>query len=215
MSDTRAVSLVQRERAALADALEAGGPTAPTVLPGWEAADLLEHLLLREQRPDLMIGPKLPVPPLARKAQEGLEGLRALPWADRVEKFRSGPQKLSPVRVLDGLMNTIEYYIHHEDVRRAQPDWEPRTLSAEDQAELFTALKRMGRMLVRADVEITLMSPQGSIRIPAKKTSRGAVSVQGNPSELVLWTFGRDDAQVSVQGEDSAIRALENAKRGV
>lgn len=214
MSEKRAVPLVQRERVALADALDAGGPGAPTVLPGWDAAELLEHLLLREQRPDLMIGPKLPVAPLARKAQEGLESLRALPWDQRVEKFRSGPQKLSPVRVIDGLMNTVEYFIHHEDLRRAQPDWEPRELPVTDQAQLWAGLKRMGRMLVRADVEVTLVSPQGSVRIPSKK-SLGAVSVHGSPSELVLWAFGRNYAQISVQGEDAAIRTLGGAKRGI
>lgn len=214
MSDKHTAPLVQRERAALADAFDAGGPTAPTVLPGWEAAELLEHLLVREQRPDLMIGPKLPVAPLARRAEEGLASLRALPWRERVQQFRSGPQKFSPVRVLDGLMNTVEYFIHHEDLRRARPDWEPRELTAEDQAQLWSGLKRMGRILVRADVEVTLVSPQGSVRIPSKK-SLGAVSVHGSPSELVLWTFGRDYAQVSVQGEDSAIRALGSAKRGI
>lgn len=213
MSDTRAVSLVQRERAALADALDADGPTAPTVLPGWEASDLLEHLLLREQRPDLMIGPKLPVAPLARKAQEGLDALRALPWTERVEKFRSGPQKLSPVRAIDGLMNTVEYFIHLEDLRRARPDWEPRALSAEDQAQLWAGLKRMARILVKADVEVTLMSPQGSVRVPSKK-GRGAVSVHGPASELLLWAFGREHAQVNLQGDDAAISAMESARRG-
>lgn len=213
MSDTSAASLVQRERAALADLLDAGGPAAPTVLPGWEASDLLEHLLLREQRPDLMIGPKLPVAPVARKAQKGLDALRALPWAQRVGKFRSGPQKLSPVRVLDGLMNTAEYFIHIEDLRRARPDWEPRELAASDQAQLWSGLRRMARLLVKADVEVTLISPHGSVRIPTRN-ARGAVSVHGQPSELLLWAFGREHAQVSLQGEDSALQALEGARRG-
>lgn len=213
MSDTRAPSLVQRERAALADALAAGGPEVATVLPGWRGEELLEHLILREQRPDLMVGPKLPVPALARRAEEGLSSLRDLPWAERVETFRSGPQKLSPVRLLDGVMNTVEYFVHHEDVRRAQSHWEPRELSLEDQAELWSGLRRMARMLVRADAEVTLVSPQGSIRIPSRART-GAISVHGSAPELLLWAFGRDQAQVSIQGEDSAVQAAASIKRG-
>ena len=38
------------------------GPQAPTILPGWDAEDLLEHLLLREGAPHLIAGRKLPGP---------------------------------------------------------------------------------------------------------------------------------------------------------
>ena len=89
----------------------------------------------------------------------------------------------------------------------------PRALSAEDQAQLWAGLKRMARILVKADVEVTLMSPQGSVRVPSKK-GRGAVSVHGPASELLLWAFGREQAQVNLQGDDAAISAMESARRG-
>jgi hypothetical protein len=51
------------------------------------------------------------------------------PWDKLVETVRRGPPLL--LRPFDGAMNTIEYFIHAEDVRRAQPDWTPRPLSPE------------------------------------------------------------------------------------
>ncbi|MBA2322678.1 MAG: maleylpyruvate isomerase N-terminal domain-containing protein [Pseudonocardiales bacterium] len=53
--------LASGERAALCDRFERTGPDAPTVLPGWRAADLLAHLLVRERQPlaspGILIGP--------------------------------------------------------------------------------------------------------------------------------------------------------------
>ena len=65
-ADTRAPSLVVSERAALADDLVSFGPDAPTILDDWNAQDLLEHLILRERRPDLLVGPHIPLPAIAQ-----------------------------------------------------------------------------------------------------------------------------------------------------
>ena len=61
MADTRANSLVAAERASLADDFVSFGPDAPTILDGWDAQDLLEHLIIREHRPDLLVGSQVPV----------------------------------------------------------------------------------------------------------------------------------------------------------
>ena len=45
------------------------------------------------------------------------------PWEKLVEKVRQGPPLL--LRPFDGPMNTVEFFIHVEDVRRAQEGWEP------------------------------------------------------------------------------------------
>ena len=44
------------ERLALADALLAAGPDAPTVCEGWPTRDLAAHVVLRERRPDAALG---------------------------------------------------------------------------------------------------------------------------------------------------------------
>src|SRR5690625_404315 len=66
------------------------GPRAPTILPGWEAAQLLSHLLLRERYPHLQIGRMLPSG-LGRGAAAAVEQLEASPWQEQVELLRNGP----------------------------------------------------------------------------------------------------------------------------
>ncbi|MBK0329991.1 TIGR03085 family protein [Brachybacterium sp. MASK1Z-5] len=206
--------LARHERAALADDLVSFGPDAPTVIDEWDASALLEHLILREQRQDLMIGPKLPVGPIADRSYAALRRLQERTWADRVEMLRSGPPRFSPFRLVDSLANTIEYLVHHEDLLRARPGWEPRTLSEAHDQELWTHLKRMARPLVRTDVDVTLVSPLGGVRVPSKDPI-GSVRVHGSPTELTLWAFGRDRvSRVRIEGDPEALLVLRRGDRG-
>jgi uncharacterized protein (TIGR03085 family) len=214
MADTTE-TLAQHERLALADDFISFGPDAPTILDDWDASDLLEHLIIREQRQDLLIGPKLPIGTIAERAEAALEQFRERTWASRVEQFRSGPQRFSPVRLLDAQMNGVEYLVHHEDLLRAHPGWEPRELDDATQQEIFSKLKLMARLLIRADVDVILVSPLGGVRVTAKDPL-GSVRVSGDPLELLLWAWGRDRvAQVSVSGDTESVIALRGAKRGM
>lgn len=213
MADIRAKSLVTSERSSLADDFISFGPDAPTILE-WDAQGLLEHLLLRERKPYLLAGSAVPVPAISEWSDKERANLRAEDWARQVERFRSGPGRLSPVRGLDRLMNTAEYFVHHEDLRRARPRWEPRQLGDAAERELWGMLKPMARFLVRTPVDVTLVSPLGGLRIRAKDP-QGSVRVHGPASELLLWAFGRDRvAKVDVEGEPEAITALSRGSRG-
>ena len=44
--------LARSERAALSELLELVGPDHPTLCEGWQSRDLLNHLLMRDRRPD-------------------------------------------------------------------------------------------------------------------------------------------------------------------
>lgn len=215
MADTRANSLVAAERASLADDFVSFGPDAPTILDGWDAQDLLEHLIIREHRPDLLVGSQVPVGAVTDWVEAERAKLRELDWADQVARFRAGPKRFSPVRGVDALMNTGEYFVHHEDLRRARRGWEPRELGEQAERELWSVLKRMARMLVRADVDVTLVAPQGGLRIRTRG-AQGSVRVHGKLSELLLWVFGRDRvARVSVEGDRSALAVLQQGERGI
>ncbi|WP_058233989.1 TIGR03085 family metal-binding protein [Devriesea agamarum] len=210
---TTRCSLSRLERTRLADALLVLGPKAPTLCAGWCADDLLEHLVLRERRPDLLLASVLPLSPAQKIAREHHRRWEERPWVERVEVFRGGPQRFSPVRLMDPLMNTLEYYIHHEDLLRAQPTWHARPLSEQSQKELWNALGGAGRLLVSADVDVILVSAYGGIR--ASRGQQGSVRVYGLPCELVLWAFGRQDvADVWVEGDPRAIEALKQGRQG-
>ncbi len=110
----------QDERAALAALLDEAGPDAPTLCAGWQTGDLAAHLVLRERRPDAGVG--MAGGPLAgyteRLRQQFLERYS---FGQLVTLFRSGPPRLSPFAIpgADELANAVEYFVHHEDVRRA------------------------------------------------------------------------------------------------
>jgi hypothetical protein len=73
----------------------------------------------------------------------------------------------------------------------------------------------MARLLIRADVDVILVSPLGGVRVTAKDPL-GSVRVSGDPLELLLWAWGRDRvAQVSVSGDTESVIALRGAKRGM
>lgn len=208
-----APTLSARERASLADDLELLGPDAPTVLPGWSARDLLLHLLLREGAPQLLVAAHVPGP-VGGWSRGRIDALAALPWSRQVQRFRSGPPRLSPLRALDSFANTSENTVHHEDLLRAQPGWNPRPLTADDQRELWAVLRRMAPLLVRASVSVMLVSSFGGIRLGSAKADNGSVRVHGEPLELLLWAFGREQAQVRLEGSEFAQRALAQGRRG-
>lgn len=203
-----------KERAEFAASFLELGPGAPTILPGWDAPDLLEHLLLRESHPHLMVGPSLPGP-VGRRAARAREDLRSTPWEVLVEQFRAGPGPLSPAGTMDSLSGDGELLIHHEDLRRAQAGWEPRGLSAAQDTAAWKSLTLMSRVLLRVPADVTLVSPRGGMQRRARR-SAGSVRVHGEPLELLLWVAGRDEvARVRVHGDEAGRQALRNGRRGI
>lgn len=203
--------LARTEREALSHSLERLGPTAPTLLPSWQARDLLQHLLLRERWPHLMALSYVPGY-AGLWAQRRLEERAALTWQQMVDLFRAGPPPLSPLLPVDARVNAAEHLVHHEDLLRAQPDWKPRSLSAQRQEEAWQVLRQMHRLLVRVPITLTLVAPQGSLR--QRRRREHSVRVHGDPVELLLWAFGRDDVCVQLHGSGSALDLLAQGRRG-
>ena len=224
-------SYAQTERHALADALIAAGPDAPTLCEGWTAADLAAHLVIRENRPDAAVG--IMFKPTARWTERVQEGYRdRRPFAALVDQIRNGPPVWSPAKVerVDQLMNMIEYYVPHEDLLRGpdkdlpegrRPD-PPRALDPEFEAQLWHRLRGSAKLMFRkAPVGVTLVRTSTDKSAPratvvAKPANPQMVTVAGPAGELVLFAFGRiGAAQVELTGEDSAVAQLRGAKLGI
>ena len=109
-----------QERLALCDLFVELGADVPTLLNGWTAKDLAAHIVLRER--DLVAGPCLVLPgPFQRFAERRRARLakhREFDWL--VARVRVGPPpgffRISWVR---SFPNLNEFFVHHEDVRRA------------------------------------------------------------------------------------------------
>jgi len=201
------------ERIALCDLFEEVGPDAPTLCVGWRTKDLAAHLVLRERRIDAAAG--ILVKPLAGHTRKTQDQIAAKPWAELVGLVRTGPPRWSPLAVpaVNEAVNSAEYFVHHEDVRRASPGWQPRPADPERDAVLWRAVNRVGRLgYRRSPVGVALRRPDGTL-VTAKQAPN-TVTITGEPGELLLWSFGRDEARVEFDGSDEAVSAVRGLKRG-
>jgi uncharacterized protein (TIGR03085 family) len=208
------VSLASSERAAICDELERVGPDRPTLCEGWTTRHLLAHLLVRERQP--WAAPGIVVPVLAPVTERAMRGYDSVPWGEMVGQLRSGPPSWSPFRIgnLDEVANGIELFVHHEDVRRGEPGWEPRAPDPERDGRLWAAVIRMGRRLYRhSPVGIALRRPSGEQHVVT--TGSGLVTIVGEPAELVLHAFGRHAVRVELEGDAAAVAAVAATPRGI
>ena len=208
------MSYSRDERLALAALLEETGPGAPTLCTGWQTGDLAAHLVLRERRPDAAAG--VLGGPLAGHTARVQRRLSArMTYAQLVQAFRNGPPRLSPLALpgMDERANTVEYFVHYEDVRRARPGWEPRDVDPGLSEELWRHLKMARFLLRKAPVGVELARDSGGedaghYRVTVKNATP-VVTVIGSPAELTMWATGRTSAaHVRFDGTGEAITAL-------
>ncbi|MDA8310953.1 MAG: TIGR03085 family metal-binding protein [Actinomycetota bacterium] len=204
-------AFAQSERRELAHLMLEAGPDAPTLCEGWAVRDLAAHLVLRERRLDA--APGILIRPLRGYTDQVQRRLRDRPWPALVEAFRSGPPAL--LRLVDEQANLAEMFIHHEDVRRAQPQWDPRVLDAAEEAALWRRLSPMARLVRRKlPVGATLEAPgYGRVEV---RPGEPHVTVTGGPGEFLLFLSGRKEfAQVELSGPPEAVAALKAAPLGL
>ena len=212
------MSYSRDERLALSALLEETGPDAPTLCAGWTTGDLAAHLVLRERLPDAAAG--VIGGPLARYTARVQSRMRQrIPFPELVAMFRSGPPRLSVMALpgMDERTNAVEYFVHHEDVRRAVPDWEPREIGRGQSRVLWHRLRSARMMLRKAPVGVELARDDAeadgrSYRITAKNATP-AVTVIGSPAELTMWVMGRTSAaRVRFDGTEAAVGKLTGTK---
>lgn len=199
------------ERAQLADALELMGPTAPTLCGDWTTHDLAAHLVLREARPDAAAG--IVIPQLSGHTDAVQRQYRTRDFDQLIASIRTGPPRWSGFRLpgVDAAANTTEYFVHLEDIRRAEPGWEPRDLPPEFQDQLWRLTKHRAPALMRrcpVGVELVRDDVSPHPRVTAVRKSPLA-TISGSPAELLLFAFGRKDhALVTIDGDVDAVAAV-------
>ncbi|MEV5980192.1 TIGR03085 family metal-binding protein [Streptomyces sp. NPDC052114] len=203
----------KRERLLLADLLEARGPEAATLCEGWKTRDLAAHVVVRERRADAAGG--ILIKQLAGRLERVQAEFAAKPYEELIQLIRTGPPRFSPfaLKQVDELSNAVEFYVHTEDVRRAQPDWTPRELDRVFSDALWSRLERTARLVGRkAPVGLVLRRPDGQTVVGHRGTP--VVTVTGEPAELLMFAYGRQEvADVALEGDKEAIAALHETKR--
>jgi uncharacterized protein (TIGR03085 family) len=211
-----AVPPQQAERAALCDLFETVGPDAPTLCEGWATYDLATHLVIRERKP--LSGPGLVMSGApARLTARILARTKAThSYGELVSLVRRGPPAV--LRPFDKAMNLTEYFVHHEDVRRAGGDSSPRTgpEGAAIEEALWTMLQRGAKFMTRPvkTVGIDLVRPSGDV-IHARP-GPSVATLTGPAGEIVLFLSGRGEAaHVELGGAPDAVAAVRAAGFGL
>jgi len=211
------VPLDAQERVELCDLFGELGPSVPTLLDGWTAHDLAAHLVLREH--DLVAGPCLVLPgPFQRFAEQRRAALAKrhdFTWL--VARIRSGPPagffRIGWVRAM---ANLNEFFVHHEDVRRANGR-EPRSLTPEMNSALWRNVCRGSRYLSRRLHGCGLEVEWAGTNKPVMaRAGEPTARLSGPPGELLLYIFGRQAAaRVEVSGPPDAVAAVHRTHFGM
>jgi len=210
----------RRERELLCDLFLEVGPDMPTLCGEWTTRDLAAHLVMRERRPDGAAG--IGIKRLAAYGQKVQDSIAATEWTELVEKVRSGPPAWSPVRIaaIDALANTVEFYVHHEDVRRAGDVWTARELDDDLNAALVKVVSKMSKPLTRSSKVGVVLEPTDGGSVPSTpiiaNKALPSVTVRGPLGELVLFVYGRQNkVEVELLGNDDDIARVVAASFGI
>jgi uncharacterized protein (TIGR03085 family) len=160
--------------------------------------------------------PGVVLPMLAGYTARVQRGLGRWPWPELVDLIRGGPPWWSPLGLprLQDKINAVEFFVHHEDVRRAQPGWISRTADTRRADGLWTLLSSRARLLYRhSPVGVVLRTPEG-LQCTARRAER-SVTVVGSPEELTLHACGRDVAVIELAGDGADVASLQGSQRGV
>ncbi len=204
------------ERKELADLLDELGPDAPTLLSPWTTRDLAAHLVLREHDP--VAAPGLVIPGAwGHFAERRREALAQNDFTWLVATIRSGPPRgFFRINWVRQFPNLNEFFVHHEDVRRAG-GLLPRTNSPEMDAALWRNTNRapwfLSRRLRGCGLELEWAGAGKTIRA---RRGKPVARIVGPPGELLLYLFGRRDAaQVQVRGPSDAVAAIGRTRFGM
>jgi uncharacterized protein (TIGR03085 family) len=206
------------ERAALCNTALEAGEQAATLCGSWTVKDLVIHLLVRERDP--LGAPGILVPQLEGLTDRSARRLGQQDFTALVERVRSGPPKWSPLALppLDRAVNTLEYFVHHEDIRRAGTRWQPRELTEREQKAIWRSVGMAGRGLVRsAGVPVEIRWPGADKeRTAVLRKGEDAAVVSGAPGELAMFLFGREQhTGLEFTGSPASVEKLQQAGLGL
>ena len=183
------------------------GPNAPTLCEGWETKDLAAHLWIRENRVDAAAG--MFISQLQPRLEHLTEETLARDYEAVVQEWAAGPPRW--FKAGDAKMNTMEHFIHHEDVRRANGMTDPQPLSEAANRQLYAALKLLSSSKLRKSQSPVVLYPRGFDRIivadkkGVSENGSDVTRISGEVGELLLWVSGRDAVDIAIDGDVSKV----------
>lgn len=189
-SDAQRGSIAKIERALLCDLLDEVGPDRQTLCEGWTTHHLAAHMKVREGNPVDFFRNALPGDKIVDDMVETED------YTELVRTLRRGPSVLSVFAIpkAGDKINTLEYFIHHEDVRRGEGSWEPRELPTWVEDALWGQVVTTAKLsMLRNPRALTLRRTDTGDETRVSKGS-GSRVISGLPSELAIYMSGRKEA---------------------
>lgn len=186
-------NLARAERLRLVDSARRAGEDAPTLCEGWTVRDLATHLVIRERHPSAALGIFLSRFDDRREAKEA--DYAQMPFAQLLGLV-AAPPKWTPGALpgVEPVMNTTEFLVHHEDIRRAAIEWMPRQLSRAETATVWAQTRvALLPFAAKAEGPVTITAPGFGSRTAGKKQAGDGSTITGAPLELLLYLMGRKD----------------------
>ena len=203
-------TFARRERNAICQTLRQLGPGQPTLCQGWSTKDLLVHLIVRENRPDAAVG--LFIPFLSSYTDSISKKYTEKSFEDLISIFENGPKSPSPFALpkVDELANTFEFLVHHEDILRAQNEYQPRKFTEEDAKFIWSRFTKSAVFFMRkVKVGVVAKTDQGTYTL---KRGNDVVTISGNIIDLVMFAFGRQNkTEIVFEGNPLAVEKLKNS----
>jgi uncharacterized protein (TIGR03085 family) len=133
------------------------------------------------------LGLVVPGPVAAYTSRVMASVLRVSGYDQVLDVLAAGPPR--PLRMIDEQLNLMEYFIHVEDVRRAQGS-APRSLPVGLERALFARLRMLLRLsLLRVrGIQVDVVTTHGE---RASFGTGPVAQLRGPVGELALWVFNR------------------------
>jgi uncharacterized protein (TIGR03085 family) len=203
----------RKERQALCETARRVGPDAPTLCEGWDVKDLVCHLLVRER--SLVSAAGIAIPALSGLTEKEMARLKKQPFDRLVERLGSNKLTFFALPPVDAMFNTFEFFVHHEDIRRAQQRWRRRNLPSEFVDTLWQTLTAQGAALVRSAGVPVVVRRTDTDETTTLMPGRDPVELRGPVTEVIFYLFGRDEVrEVSFAGPEEKVAKLRRADLG-
>jgi uncharacterized protein (TIGR03085 family) len=210
---TLRATFARKERQALCETARSVGPQAPTLCEGWDVKDLICHLLVRER--SLVSAAGIVIPALSGLTDKEMARLKKQPFERLVERLRSNRFSFYALPPVDAAFNTFEFFVHHEDIRRAQQGWRRRNLPDEFVEALWQSLKSQGTALVRSAGVPVVARRTDTDETTTLMPGRDPVELSGEVTELVFYLHGRDEVRkIRFAGAEEKVAKLRRADLG-
>ena len=203
----------RKERRALCETARSVGPQAPTLCEGWDVKDLICHLLVRES--SLVGAPGIAISALSGLTDMEMARLKRQPFERLVDRLRGHRLTFYALPPVDAAFNTLEFFVHHEDIRRAQQGWRRRSLPTSALDTLWQALTAQGTALVQPAGVPVVVRRSDTDETSTLMPGRDPVELSGPVTEVIFYLFGRDQVrEIRFDGPEEKVAKLRRAELG-